>query len=138
MKNLSLVLLAMLALPAGATTWNCRNADMEVACSEGECHATVDHGFTPMDVAFNDDGSISVCAYAGCWEGEGEVFTDGRFLSIAARGLVYSTDQERGTDQERRHDLAILLDLDDNVAMLKSGVFAQPLICRVLEDAPTD
>lgn len=108
---------------------------MEVACSEGECQATLEHGFTPMDVAFSNDGSVSVCAYAGCWEGHGEVFTDDdRFLGITAHQLVYSTDPEG----EHRHDLAILLDLRDNIAMLKSGVFAQPLVCEVMQLQPMD
>lgn len=101
---------------------------MEVACSEGECRATLEHGFTPMDVAFSEDGFVSVCAYAGCWEGQGHVYTDGRFLGITARDLVYSTD----TSGARRHDLAILLDLHDNIAVLKSGTFAQPLVCEVM------
>lgn len=132
MKTIIAMIPALFVLPVGATAWNCTNADMEVACSEGACNATLEHGFTPMDVAFSDEGAVSVCAYAGCWEGEGEVFTDGRFLGITARDLVYSTDPEG----ERRHDLAILLDLDDNIALLKSGVFAQPLVCKVMSAFP--
>ena len=134
MKALLIVILVMYSLPAAATVWNCRNPDMEIACSDGECNAALEHGFTPMDVAFSDDGSVSVCAYAGCWEGEGAVFTDGRFLGITAQDLVYSTDP----DGERHHALAILLDLHDNVALLKSGVYAQPLLCRTLEETPAD
>lgn len=125
MAMLMAMLMAIAAMDAIAATWNCSNPDMEIGCSEGKCEATFD-AFTPMDVAFNDDGALLVCAYSGCWEGDGEVLKTADFLAIAGHQLSFSTDPVPG---EMRQDVAILLDLHDNVALLKSGGYAQPLLC---------
>lgn len=125
--------LALLGLAPGilAQTWNCRNPDMEISCSDGHCQSTEEHSFTPMDVAFNDAGEMFLCAYSGCWEGRGEVTKSARFLSIAATNLTYSTDPKPG---EMKQHAAILLDLSDNIALLKLGSYAQPLVCNVTEE----
>lgn len=131
MRLMIALVFASLSAVGQAETWNCRNADMEIGCSEGRCEATIGHGFTPMGVAFNDDGEVSICAYSGCWEGQGEVTRSELFVSITASNLTYSTDTEPGT---MRQDAAILLDLSDNIALLKLGTYAQPLVCKVLSE----
>ena len=126
MRLVSLLALLAAFAPAAAETWKCTNPEMEIACADGDCSAQLEHGFTPMDIAFNDEGDIYACAYSGCWEGRGEVHRNGVFLAILARELTWSTDPQPG---EMREDVAILLDLTDDIALLKAGVFAQPLVC---------
>ncbi len=77
-----------------------------------------------MSVTFDDSGSISVCAYTGCWEGTGKVFDGGDFFSLTGHGLKFSTSPER------TENIAISLDRRDNIAVLKAGAFAHPLICK--------
>src|SRR5690606_25156173 len=73
---------------AQAETWHCRN-DVEVQCGAGGCSAAAEGGFTPMDLAFADDGGLSLCAYSGCWEGSGEVLARAPWLVVGARGLPW-------------------------------------------------
>ena len=111
------------------TTFNCRNADLEVTCNEARCIASAEGDFTPMSLAFNDAGSFSLCAYSGCWEGEGRVFSDSRYLHIMARNLAFTPDVN---PEPNRQDLAIVLDKTDNIALLKLGHYAQPMPCLPL------
>lgn len=121
-------LLAMCAT-ANATIWHCTNKDMEIGCSETTCTALLEQGdFTPMSINFTDDGFVFACMYSGCWEGQGKVFRDDRFLSIHAHNLIYSTDPNPG---EMREDVALLVDLEDNVALMKVGQYSQPLVCKI-------
>lgn len=121
------MLLAFCSGMAAAATWNCKNEDMEVYCDPDGCQATLEHDFTPMSVAFNDSGSLSVCAYAGCWEGDGEVLQTKDFLMIAAHGLPF-WPAPNGDDE--RTNIALVLDLHDGVAVLKAGGFSHPVICK--------
>lgn len=132
MKNILLLTFIVFSPLVSAETWNCKNRNMEVTCSDGEC--AVSDAFTPMDVAFNDSGDLLVCAYSGCWEGEGEIYRSGNFLGIFGKQLSFSTDP----DPDRKQDVALLLDMTDNVALLKAGVYAQPLICRTIEETLQD
>lgn len=122
---------ATLSTSAFGETWNCRNPEMEIACADGSCVAETD-AFTPMHLAFNTEGEIVACAYSGCWEGRGNARREGRFLTLLAPGLTWSTDPEPGS---MRQDVALLLDLQDSVVLFKAGVFAQPMICRQVDDA---
>ncbi len=121
------MLLALAAPAAGAGSWHCRNTDLEVACADGRCQAAEAGTFTPMDVAFDDAGALSVCAYSGCWDGTGEVGGDARFLTVVARGLPFSTAPEG--DDAMRADVALLLDRDGDVALLRVAAYAQPFAC---------
>ncbi len=109
-----------------AERWQCRN-DLEVRCGDGGCEAETGDGFTPMSVDFDGAGTMTVCAYSGCWEGSGEVFASGEFLVLAGRDLPFTTapDPEAGGA-----DVLIALDRADAVATLKVGEFAHPLVCK--------
>lgn len=133
---MSRLLLTLALLGAGttanATVWHCTNKDMEVGCNVNGCDALPRGDFTPMSINFTDDGYVYACMYSGCWEGQGEAFRSKRFLSIHAHNLMYSTDPNPG---EMREDVALLVDLDDNIALMKVGTYAQPLICTVDDEA---
>lgn len=119
-------------LVPSAATWRCRN-DLEVRCGEAGCEASGDGDFTPMSVHLDESGSISVCAYTGCWEGAGVATGDDRFLVLTGRELEFTTAPAA---EPAPADLAIVLDRTDGVATLKVNEFAQPLICQRLESAP--
>lgn len=104
-------------------SWQCRN-DIEIRCDAGKCQA--EESFTPMSVSFDDAGKMSVCAYSGCWEGKGTVFNSGDFLMLSGQNLKFST----ADSADMNEDIAITFDRKDNVALLKAGSFAQPLICE--------
>ena len=125
---LTFTTLLMCATANAAAVWHCTNRDMEVGCSEEGCTALPRGDFTPMSINFTDDGYVYACMYSGCWEGQGEAFRSKRFLSIHAHNLAYSTDPNPG---EMREDVALMVDLEDNIALMKVGQYAQPLVCTV-------
>ncbi len=130
----SIALLTLLsAAVVQPTTVNCKNADLEIGCSDGRCYATPEGEFTPMDLAFNDTGSVSVCAYAGCWSGQGTVQADERYVSIIARNLPFEPDVN---DRQQQDDVLIMWDRQDNVALLKLIGYAQPMTCQLLPTQP--
>ncbi len=139
---LPLVLLAVACQPTEESTepasssaaltvqWQCHN-DLEISCDAEHCEAA--ESFTPMDVRFDDAGSMSVCAYTGCWEGTGSVVQSERFVVLTGHDLPFSTAQDAADSQA---DIVIAIDKEDHVAILKAGSFAQPLICEQLTDSP--
>jgi len=128
MKFRLVLVLALLCSTANAESWQCKN-DFEARCADGKCEAVTESGFTPMSVSFDDSGMMSVCAYSGCWEGTGKVFKSGDFLMLAGHNLKFSTSPEN------TENIAISLDLKDNIGVLKAGAFAHPLICTKSEPA---
>ncbi len=106
--------------------WQCRN-DLEVTCAEGACEAATEGDFTPMSVDFDDSGTISACAYSGCWEGTGEVVSSGDFLVVIGHDLPFSTARD---SESAGADVVVALDREDRVATLKAEGFAQPLLCE--------
>ncbi len=114
-----------------AERWQCRN-DLEVSCGEGACEATAGDDFTPMSVVVDDSGAMSVCAYSGCWEGTGEVVPSRDFLVLIGTDLEFSTSR----DPESVADVVIAIDRADEVATLKAGEFAHPLLCERAAGSP--
>ena len=106
--------------------WQCRN-DLEIRCDGENCEAVKEGAFTPMSVRFDDAGSMTVCAYSGCWEGTGDVFKNGEFLVLTGQDLSFSTSRN---DPKMNQSIVIALDKSNNVAMLKAGQFAHPVVCR--------
>ena len=104
--------------------WDCRN-DLEISCDAGHCAAS--ESFTPMDVRIDDAGSMSVCAYSGCWEGTGTVAKSENFVVITGHDLPFSTSPDSSDSQT---DIVIAIDKTDQIAMLKAGAFAHPLLCE--------
>ena len=106
------------------SSWQCRN-DLEISCNAEGCEAG--ESFTPMDVRFDDAGSMSVCAYSGCWEGTGTVVNSEAFVVLTGHKLAFSTAPD---SEDSKQDIVIVLDRADQVALLKAGAFAHPLLCE--------
>lgn len=130
MKTVTTLLVVLSSFVLQAATVNCTNPDLEISCSEGRCYAAATGDFTPMSLAFTSNGSVSACAYAGCWEGEGKAAGDSRYLSIIARDLPFTPNVN---PQPNLEDVVILWDRQDNIALLKLAGYAQPMQCRILQ-----
>lgn len=131
MKLSIIIFLTIFAVMAQAESWNCRN-DLEITCDSEKCEAEIKDGFTPMAVSVdNNSGSMSVCAYTGCWEGIGKVFNSENFTIITGHNLKFSSAQD-----SEGIDIVIVIDRHDNIGIIKAGAFAQPLICNKLIGLP--
>lgn len=54
--------------PTLALDYSCRNAELEISCTNGRCSPS--NGFTPMSAGVNTRRRVmSICAYSGCWDG---------------------------------------------------------------------
>ena len=106
--------------------WQCKN-DLEIRCDVEHCE--VADSFTPMDVQFDDAGSMSGCAYSGCWEGKGTVVQREHFVVLTGYDLPFSTAPDSA---DSRAAIVLVLDRADQVGMLKAGAFAHPLRCEQL------
>ena len=118
---LTIVFLISLIAPAQAQSWSCRN-DLEIRCNSDEC--TKSDGFTPMNISFEDSGSMQICAYTGCWEGFGTVLKSKNFAVVTGDDLPFSTNP---TDKQ---DIVVAVDTKDNVGFVKVISFAHPFICK--------
>lgn len=128
--SLKVASLAMLFGYAHAEVWNCRN-DIEVQCVSGECSSVAEQGsFTPMSLAFSSTGSFSLCAYSGCWDGEGTVVSMAPFLVITLAKAEWSDPSSEG---ELDADVMIAFDRQDKIALIKARSFATPLHCKANE-----
>ena len=117
------VILFLMPAFASATDWDCRNNDMEITCTTDKCAAT--GGFTPMDISVSDSGSMTICAYSGCWEGKGKVLKSGNHLLLSGHKLDWS-----GTTPGSG-DFMIALDKSTGIAVINGKGFAMPLICKL-------
>ena len=115
------------AAAAPTTSWQCRN-DVEISCDDEGCD--VEDSFTAMDVRVDAAGSMSVCAYSGCWEGTGTVAGSEAFVVFTGHNLAFSTAPD---SEESKKDIVIAIDRADQVAILKAGAFAHPLLCEKKE-----
>ncbi len=130
LSGLKIAALATFVSHAHADVWNCRN-DIEVQCAGGDCSAETEPGnFTPMSLAFSSTGSFSLCAYSGCWDGEGTVVSTAPFLVITHARAEWSDPSSNG---ERDADVMIALDREDGIAVIKASGFATPLHCKAQE-----
>ncbi|NNE98294.1 MAG: hypothetical protein HKN25_04655, partial [Pyrinomonadaceae bacterium] len=134
MTLFTILIFTIFGITSSSEKWECRN-DLEIRCADGNCKTQEKGSSTPMSVSFDDSGMMSVCAYSGCWEGKGNVFRSGDFLSLAGHGLKFSTSPERA---EMNRDISITLDRKDNVAMLKAGEFAHPMVCKIAEGSQSE
>ncbi len=105
--------------------WRCRN-QIEVWCSADGCAAAADpDAFTPMDIWARTSGAVSVCAYTGCWEGDGKVVrSHGRILWTASNVQFVS-----GNGGPAGAELTLLINESDGVGFVRVSGFANPLLC---------
>ncbi len=104
-------------------SWNCRN-QIEVWCAADGCAATPPDALTPMDIWASADGTISACAYSGCWEGKAAVTSAAGRLLWAADNLPY-VSAVRGA----AGDLTLLILARDGVGFVRAGGIATPVLC---------
>lgn len=127
MPLLLLLLVSLFNSGLESKTWQCRN-DLEITCSADKCESETADSFTPMSVQFSENGQMNVCAYSGCWEGLGNVYINGDFLVVSGLNMNFSTAPKSESSNE---NILISLDKRDNVANIKAGAFAQPLVCEL-------
>ncbi|OSQ51352.1 hypothetical protein MGEO_07690 [Marivita geojedonensis] len=105
-------------------TWNCRNTEFEISCSDGVCTASPDH--TPMDIRVNQK-DISWCAYSGCWTGLASAT-----LNAGPVVSFFGTALENEADPTSKVDVAITIDTQSGTAnVMVVGMFATPATCQV-------
>ena len=107
--------------------WRCRNT-VEVQCHDNNCTALPQDETTPLDVAFTTTGAFIVCAYTGCWEGDGKIAATDPFLVITQKEAPWSDP----FNPENAQDILITYHRADNIAVVKAGGFVIPLACEVL------
>ena len=116
---------ACTSIPKPAGMWTCRNNDAEIGCEGKSCAVTLPPNFTPMSLTVNTDGSLSLCAYSGCWAGKaGKVTRSGQFLTFTGHSLVWS-----GTGGGSA-DVAATVNTQTGVATVLAEGYAQPMTCR--------
>jgi len=113
--------------------WICRN-QVEVWCAVDGCAAKAEDETTPMDIwVSRDDGRFTICAYSGCWEGEGDMTAGrGRLLWAADDVEFYSG---RGGFSA---DVSLLIIEKDGVGFVRVGGLATPLLCLRAEPGQRD
>jgi site-specific DNA-adenine methylase len=110
--------------PIYANVWSCTNS-FESQCSNEECDVKTGEDFTPIGVSFDDSGAYQICAYSGCWEGEGEVNKNGHFLVIFGKNAKWSSPTSAQSTS-----VLIGLNTKSNFASVQAGDFVQPIVCK--------
>lgn len=105
-------------------SWNCRN-QIEVWCAADGCAATPAEESTPMDIWASADGSLSACAYSGCWEGRAEVSASAGRLLWVGDNLPFVSSAEGAVG-----DVTLLVLAQDGVGFIRAGGIATPVLCR--------
>lgn len=113
---------------AAEGSWSCRN-QLEVLCDGETCSALGQGEFTPMSVRFDRLGHFAVCAYSGCWEGQGTLLQQDKLWLLSQPKASWTGAPGASPGHSR---LAILFDRVDQMALLKVEAFQLPLRC-VLE-----
>ena len=83
----------------GSWSWSCR-ATHDIQCSDGDCEVAGDMGLVPIEASFDASGGVSMCAYSGCWSGDGQVQVTRQFHSIVGENLRWNAPdrQNSGVD----------------------------------------
>ena len=120
----SVVLSVSASSSAFAQDWRCRNNDLEISCAGKKCESN--SSFTPMNVEISRSGAVRVCAYSGCREGKGKLHHTGQLLTVVVPQLKSSPPN---AEQDTR-SIAIIIDAQDKVGVMKLDSYAQPLTCE--------
>jgi len=72
--------------------WDCVN-HFESQCTATECVVFTEPDFTPLAVHFSDRGEIDVCAYGGCWRGNGKVLSTHPYLVLSAETACFGVSR---------------------------------------------
>ncbi|MEO1251691.1 MAG: hypothetical protein AAFW81_05015 [Pseudomonadota bacterium] len=104
--------------------WRCAN-NLEVWCVVDGCAAKAEDETTPFDIWLRGDGAFSVCAYSGCWDGEG-VMTNTNGRRVWAGDDVAFDSPSGGFSA----DVTVLMIEREGVGFVRVGGVATPLLCR--------
>lgn len=110
------------SVPSGS--WECRNENAEISCDDKSCSVSMAGDFTPMSLSTDTEGSLSLCAYSGCWEGKASkvTITDDYFTASGA-GLIWSGTTGGGGR------LSVTIDMNTGTSTLLAENYAHPMIC---------
>lgn len=106
-------------------SWSCRN-QVEVWCAADGCAAARADEFTPMHITADARGGFSVCAYTGCWEGEGPPLVKDDRLLWTAEGAAFSSHPDGGMNA----DVTLLILKKDGVGFVRVAGLATPVMCE--------
>lgn len=106
---------------SAANAWHCRNANLEITCSQGRC--TSNASFTPLDVTLHGDGRMEVCAYSGCFSQRGKVLRSGRNTFFVGDRLAPAGEGEVRA-------FVVMVDAADGTGFIKGASFAMPMACE--------
>ena len=124
MRLLIGTILALISTFAFSSSWNCRNNDLEIRCTSNICKTS--DGFTPFDIHITTGGSLSICAYSGCWKGKGKVLKEGKHILVSGTKLKWTGINSSSAD------FIVAVDAGDKVGFVKGEGFAIPIICTQL------
>lgn len=119
--------MAVLALAAdggGAAAWSCTN-QVEVWCDDRSCTTRPADETTPLSISVQADGRFSVCAYSGCWEGNGRRERMARRLLLTADDVPFTSGAAGLTAP-----VTLLIVEHDGTGFVRVGGLATPLICK--------
>lgn len=110
--------------------WSCSN-QVEVWCAADGCAASKPGEFTPIDIVAKSDGSLSVCAYTGCWEGVADLMQSRGRLVWIGDNLSHSANPAG-----EKASVSVLIDSKDGVGFVRVGGLATPLLCESSPSLP--
>ncbi len=120
------VLVGCTSQPTPSAEWSCRNILTEIACSGTDCTLAPVGEFTPMELTFDTDGGMLLCAYSGCWNGSAvEISTAGNYFSVVGLAMPWS-----GTDAAPA-DISATINMKTMVAVVLTDDYAHPMICEI-------
>lgn len=109
-------------------SWNCRN-QIEIWCAADGCAATPPEESTPMDIWASigraGEGTLSACAYSGCWEGKAAASASAGRLLWTGDDLPFVSAVEGAAG-----DVTLLILAKDGVGFVRAGGIATPVLCR--------
>lgn len=107
-------------------SYQCDN-DVAIQCYGSACTADVSDDYDRIFTNFAEDGSLRVCSRSGCWQGHADVSNSKGFLVLTAESIKFTA---KNSSQSKTENIAIVLDKNDAVAVLKAGIYSQPLFCN--------
>jgi hypothetical protein len=81
--------------------------------------------FTPMELTFDTDSRLSLCAYSGCWSGQADaISTTGHYVTVIGLNLPWS-----GADGVPTN-ISATLDMTTAIGTLLTDEYAHPMTCQ--------
>ena len=101
--------------------------DVTIQCYGSACTADTKDGHEHVTTSFDEAGNLRICTRSGCWEGQAEVSSSDEFLVLIGKDIEFTANDP---SQSKQENIAIILDNKDSVAVLKAGIYSQPLFCN--------